>query len=321
MAGDENRKSAKLKGSSGVCEPMKIRNGNWCGRIFATTVAVVLFAFAPAATAAPAPQSTQSDDKVATPTIEPSKKETFWQKTELDPVSAYTLGLLVVAASQAALFLWQLRYMRKSVDDAAMSATAAREAALAGNRSNEISRATFEATERAFVFIDGFNTELTTRADALEPEGIQMRKTQGNDPDLQITRFAAQPRWKNGGNTPTRNMRIRTNWTHYTGPLPAQYYNDYGTDPTSFFIAPKAIEPSEFVEMSAAPQVLVDHQMRPVGSEPLVIIWGRADYEDVFGHPHFIEWCYRLRLERHDGKKMRAHFVQLGSYNRTDEAR
>jgi hypothetical protein len=56
----------------------------------------------------------------------------------------------------------------------------------------------------------------------------------------------------------------------------------------------------------------------PVGDEPPVFIWGRADYDDIFGSHHFIEWCYRLRFERHTGERMSAGFIQWGDYNRSD---
>ena len=299
------------------CGPVKIQNRRRRRRIL--EAAIILGLLGGAYSAIGAIQSWPCRDAPLCPTVQPSKEEPFWRKVEADPISAFTLGLLAVAAIQAGLFVWQLYYMRKGVGDAAVSATAARDAALAGVKSNEISRETFESSERAFVFIDGFDIELTSRADALEPASIERRALEGRDPRLQITRFAAQPKWKNGGNTPTRNMRFRTNWTHSPGPLPSQNFDDYGTQPSPFFIAPRAIEPSEFVDMSAAPQVLVDYQLRPIGNEPLVIIWGRADYEDVFGRAHFIEWCYRLRLEQHDGKNMRAHFIQWGLYNRTDD--
>ncbi len=59
--------------------------------------------------------------------------------------------------------------------------------------------------------------------------------------------------------------------------------------------------------------------MEPIGVEPLIFIWGRADYEDIFKRKHFAEWCRRLRFDRHDGKTLHASFIQWGEYNRTDE--
>lgn len=45
-----------------------------------------------------------------------------------------TGGLVVVAMLQAALFFWQLVYMRKALKDASISADAARDGALAANQ-------------------------------------------------------------------------------------------------------------------------------------------------------------------------------------------
>lgn len=174
-----------------------------------------------------------------------------------------------------------------------------------------------EVTERAFVFIDGFNPELTTAIDA-KIDVVKLPERYRSYPELCITRFAAQPKWKNSGNTPTREMTIRVNWRGPEGPMPPDYV--YKNAPDRFFIAPMAIEPSEIIDMSAMPRVLVDYGLNPIGAEPMIFIWGRADYEDVFGGAHFIEWCYRVRMECYDGKCLRAHFIQWGEYNRTDES-
>jgi hypothetical protein len=82
---------------------------------------------------------------------------------------------------------------------------------MAAQDAANIARLALETTERAFVYLDGFNVELTTAVDgkidlAFLPEWYR------SDPGLYITRFAVSPRWKNGGNTPTRNMTIQVNW-------------------------------------------------------------------------------------------------------------
>jgi hypothetical protein len=66
-------------------------------------------------------------------------------------------------------------------------------------------------TERAFVYIDGFDFELSTLADGKQPIeffGDQPEWHRSN-PELVITRSSLQPRWKNGGTTPTKNITIR----------------------------------------------------------------------------------------------------------------
>lgn len=183
----------------------------------------------------------------------------------------------------------------------------------------------FEATERAFVFLDGFNYELTTRADAPKPANMQRISTVSAEgepkwysayPQLVITRFAMQPRWKNGGNTPTKNMTIQVDWRGPPGPVPPPEFA-YRNSSQPFFIPPKAVETSAVIEIPTA-AAIVSWSMNPVGIEPFILIWGRADYEDVFQRKHFVEWCHRLRFSRTGGEKMRASTIQWGPYNRTD---
>jgi hypothetical protein len=177
------------------------------------------------------------------------------------------------------------------------------------------SRDDLETTNRAFVSIDGFEVELTTAADtkAVDVSGLPERYR--SDPDLFITRFAVFPKWKNAGNTPTKNMVVRIGWRGPVGPTPPDYV--YRAEPEPFFLAPRALELGGMVEMNGAAQ-LIDWSWMPIGLEPTFFIWGRADYEDIFGKKHFVEWCRLLRFERHDGKKLRASFLQWGEYNRSD---
>ena len=174
-------------------------------------------------------------------------------------------------------------------------------------------------TERAFVYIEGFDFEISTRADGKQPleffEGEpEWHRTH---PELAITRFAIQPRWKNGGTTPTRNMTLQVDWRGPSEVPPPEY--GYRSTPEPFFLAPMAIEPSEIIEIPTA-AAIVNWSMKPIGDPPLILIWGRADYEDVFGVKHFVEWCYRLRLSRPvQGERMQASTIQWGNYNHSDE--
>jgi hypothetical protein len=173
-------------------------------------------------------------------------------------------------------------------------------------------QATFEASQRAFVFLDGFDFELTPAdnrvADADLPPWYRGHK------HLFMTYFALRPRWKNAGETQTRKMFVQVDWRGPPGPIPPIY--EYRKPPEPMFLAPKAVEGTPFFEAPTA-RTLVDYGLRPLGVPPCVFIWGRADYKDVFGKPHFIEWCHKLRLEAHDGK-LRASTFQWGDYNRSD---
>jgi hypothetical protein len=176
----------------------------------------------------------------------------------------------------------------------------------------KVARETFEASERAFVFVDGFTPEVTTLAD--QPDVMFPESVPPQNRGLVVTRFAVQPRWKNGGNTPTRDMRIQVDWRGPGGTLTSY---EYRTPPEPFFLAPRAVEPSDIIEMPGA-NALINEGNIILGEPPMMFIWGRADYMDIFGRPHFVQWCYRLRFERHVGEKVRAHFIQWGEYNRSD---
>jgi hypothetical protein len=80
----------------------------------------------------------------------------------------------------------------------------------------------------------------------------------------------------------------------------------------------QAVEHSPVVEMPEARRI-VDYGVHREGEEPACWIWGRADYEDIFGEPHFVEWCYQPRFDAHDGKTLRVTFIQWVEYNRTDD--
>jgi hypothetical protein len=191
---------------------------------------------------------------------------------------------------------------------------------IATDRLAKSGQTAFEATERAFVFIDGFDFELTTRADikgTVHPLYEGEPQWHQDHPGLVISRFALRPRWKNGGNTPTKNMKIQVDWRHPSGSIPPPEYS-YRTSPEHFFLAPKAVELTETIELPQAAGI-VNWSMSQMGVEPLILVWGRADYEDVFSRKHFVEWCYRLRLSRTGGERMRASMIQWGEYNRTDD--
>lgn len=175
----------------------------------------------------------------------------------------------------------------------------------------------FEATERAFVFLDSFDFELTTKQDLKDNVTLDGEpEWHRTYPGLVIRRFDLQPKWKNSGNTPTKNMTIQVDWRPppYATPIPKFIYRG---SPQPFFIAPGATEPSAVIEMPSA-QEIINASWNPAKAPPQILIWGRADYEDIFGHKHFVEWCHELRLSRSGGGKLRPSTIQWGEHNRTD---
>lgn len=243
------------------------------------------------------PRHSQEDRASYKCSTEENKNYGFWEKTSCDPTAYFTLWLVGFTAVLAVstIGLWGATYLLYRAGERAL-----------------------ETTERAFVFIDGFNIELTTAVDSDQVGYELLPERYRSDPGIYVTRFAAQPRWKNGGNTPTKEMTIQVAWRGPLGPIPPDYV--YRASPEPFFLAPRATEPSSYIEMPGA-QALVNWANNPVGEPPMMWIWGRADYRDVFGKPHFIEWCYQLRLSRPIRKeRMTAAFIQWGEYNRSDRS-
>jgi hypothetical protein len=111
-------------------------------------------------------------------------------------------------------------------------------------------------------------------------------------------------------------MTYRVNRRGPPAEVPPKEYVYAGPPAQPFFLGPNAIEASDVIELPGA-MALVNWSWHPVPPEPLFLIWGRADYEDAFGHSHFVEWCHRLILSRTGGGKMRASTIQWGPYNRT----
>ena len=144
------------------------------------------------------PRYSQQNETSYKCSTEEGKNFGFWEKTDCDPTAYFTLWLVaftgVLAVSTVGLWVATVLLYR------------------AGERA-------LETTERAFVFIDGFNIELTIAADSSAVENEILPQTYRNDPGLFITRFAAQPRWKNSGTTPVQDLKIRVNWRGPEGPI------------------------------------------------------------------------------------------------------
>jgi hypothetical protein len=172
---------------------------------------------------------------------------------------------------------------------------------------------------RAFVYLDGFNIELSTLAQVNHHPGQISERYKHREPDLHVTRLAVQPRWKNSGNTPTKNLTIRVNWKPPGGELDQDHYV-FAENEHKMFLGPSGIEGSQFIEMGNEINDLIDDGKGGFQDPlPKLFVWGRADYEDVFGKHHFTQWCYQFRPERHDGKNLRVGLIQWGPYNGTDE--
>jgi hypothetical protein len=170
-----------------------------------------------------------------------------------------------------------------------------------------ISERALISTERAFVFLDDFDPEIV----------YGRRGNQSGDfNNLTVNQLAIRPRWRNGGNTPTKDMTIIVNWTLWSGGLPVGFSYAYGENvvPAPMFLGPKATEWSEPIRIPANVATTALH-----GGES-IFIWGRVEYRDIFDKTrlHFTEWCYKLVFVRVQPSPQ-TQFVAFGPHNRSDE--
>jgi hypothetical protein len=123
------------------------------------------------------------------------------------------------------------------------------------------------------------------------------------------------PTWANSGTTPTRNLRISTNWKTSHGELPADFVFTYARAPERLFLGPngRADVGSVLIPMRDI-QAAIEDRVN-------LYFWGRATYEDMFegSEPHFIEFCYRLDVTGATPDKITLLFTHYGAHNRSDE--
>jgi hypothetical protein len=125
------------------------------------------------------------------------------------------------------------------------------------------------------------------------------------------------PTLENSGLTPTRNLRISTNWKVWHGELPPDFVHKYSRAPDRLFLGPRGR-----AEIGAALVPMRDIQAA-IEQRLDVYFWGRATYEEIFegAEPHYLEFCYRLDADGATSGDLSLSFTPFGLYNRTDEDR
>jgi hypothetical protein len=147
------------------------------------------------------------------------------------------------------------------------------------------------ATQRAFVY----GSELTWNA-----EGGHGR---------------ISPRWSNSGPTPTRKLRIGTNWKASHDELRPDFEINYVQPPESLFLGPgsKAEFGTVLIPMRDI-QAAIEQRLQ-------LYVWGRATYDDLFEgtKPHFFEFCHRVDVVGETPGNIGVSFTQFGLSNGSDE--
>ena len=247
------------------------------------------------------PKAEQKPDEAAN---KENSSPTLYRGHPADAWAAGFTGLLVlIGFVTGGILIWQSVLLRRQV---------------------KLAREEFSTTSRAFVFLEDIEPTISVYTD--NPANSDPAKSEIEIPqrhkDLFVTYFAWQPKWKNAGNTPTRNMRIRVAQQFFeNGGMPPEFdFVAMLPSERNFFLGPHAIAGGEVITTNShfANMVINDG----LGSDALILVFGRADYEDIFGDTHFVEWCYKVRLWRPAVEnrlgRLRATFIQYGPYNRTD---
>jgi hypothetical protein len=122
------------------------------------------------------------------------------------------------------------------------------------------------------------------------------------------------PIWANSGPTPTRRLRISTNWKASHGELRPDFDINYVRPPENLFLGPgsKAEFGTIFIPMRDV-QAASEQRLH-------LYVWGRATYEDMFEgtQPHFFEFCHRVDVAGQTPGSIVLSFAQFGLSNGSD---
>jgi hypothetical protein len=125
------------------------------------------------------------------------------------------------------------------------------------------------------------------------------------------------PMWANAGTTPTRRLRVATNWKASHGELPPDFDINYVRAPENLFLGPSARSEfgTVFVPMRDI-QAAIEQRLH-------LYVWGRATYDDMFegSESHFFNFCHRLEVAGTTPNNVGLRFTQFGLNNGSDEDR
>lgn len=211
----------------------------------------------------------QSAGKLDSNVAKHPTEESWAEWATADPVAAFTLALVLVAAVQAGLFIWQLGYMRISLQDAKGASESARDSAKALQAGTVISKLSMISGERAYVHFNG------------------CRWISHPDHSGRIF-WRIRPTWFNSGNTPTRNLRIYVHYELLDKPLGAEYKFIQLNSPRK----PVTLYPKSGIE--SQPRDVYGGDLLDVkDGKKYLYVWGVARYNDVFPDTaeHMTKFC------------------------------
>ena len=167
--------------------------------------------------------------------------------------------------------------------------------ALVTNRQARLTKKAFITTAQAFIFLEDFDPRFATQRSV-------GRLTALRD-------FVVKPRWKNSGETPTKDLLIDVNWEIIHGDIPDGFNYPYTANPLRTLIGPKANEWSDPIRV---PDEKINAALNDQGR---FYIWGRATYRDIFEQKHCTQFCYRVHFDHDTVGNIQTQFIAYGDYN------
>ncbi len=203
------------------------------------------------------------------------------------------IGMLVVAILQAALFVWQLVYMRTSLTDAKAAADAATLAATATQASVDLAKDTAQRQLRAYV---------TFRRLEISPTVV----------DEKVIGWNLVPEFRNDGLTPARDVDIRAKWRFAETELP----KDFGFS-VEGEVESKAVMGSRQTLWTKPIAVKRADLERVRNGTLFVHAWGETTYRDVFTgtEQRYTRFAGTIRVGNLDNPKRAIGFDLLTRHN------
>jgi hypothetical protein len=199
----------------------------------------------------------------------------FWHWLIHDAAGFFTLCLVVVGVAQAGLFLWQLRYMRKGLDDTKGASLAAQAAAEAAKEQVAITKMGVIDLERAYLSVGPTQIVLD-----YIPQSASSGKGYyaPNDPKEITVRLYVH----NTGRTAANVKKIYGEFSNILPLAPEyQHVNPIITDISIAAGEKDVLAPFEFKSDYTGPQ----------------LFWGYIEYKDIFKNTRTSRFCAHIEPE------------------------
>lgn len=196
----------------------------------------------------------------------------IWHKTwgEGDPIAFFTFALVICSGLLVGVAVVQIVLLVRAEHVSTVAANAAKESAEVANRS-------LVKTQRAFVFLDSFDTHIINKV------------------------FRVFPVWKNSGPTPTKTMTNYVNWMFPTGDPPADFdFPDLDAKGASIPRGSGQVFPmfigSQATILGQRIDIPTDTLTEARDGKVSILIWGWAKYTDQFDAAHETRFARRVEV-------------------------